>query len=60
MLAQSAPAKPLAGLKVLDITHMLAGPYCTWLLGLLGAEVIKVERPGEGDFARAIAPLSRR
>ena len=50
-------AKPLAGLTVLDITHMLAGPYCTWLLGLLGADVIKVERPGEGGFARAIAPF---
>ncbi len=57
MNAQIAQNKPLAGLKVLDITHMLAGPYCTWLLGLMGAEVIKVERPGEGDFARAIAPF---
>jgi len=47
---------PLAGLKVIDITHMLAGPYCTWLLGALGADVIKVERPGDGDYTRRLDP----
>jgi crotonobetainyl-CoA:carnitine CoA-transferase CaiB-like acyl-CoA transferase len=36
---------------------MLAGPYCTWLLGGLGADVIKVERPGHGDFTRGVAPF---
>ena len=49
---------PLAGLRVLDLTHMLAGPYCTWLLGSLGAEITKVEMPGGGDFARGIAPFA--
>ncbi len=48
---------PLAGVRVIDMTHMLAGPYCTWLLGALGAEVIKVELPGRGDFTRGIAPF---
>ena len=51
-------AGPLAGVRVLDLTHMLAGPYCTWLLGALGAEVTKVEMPGEGDFTRGIAPFA--
>jgi CoA:oxalate CoA-transferase len=49
---------PLAGLRVIDLTHMLAGPYCTWLLGSLGAEITKVEQPGHGDFTRGIAPFA--
>jgi len=44
------------GLRVVDLTRVLSGPYCTMQLGDLGAEVIKVERPGEGDDTRAFAP----
>ncbi len=48
---------PLAGTLVVDLTRVLAGPYCTMLLSDLGARVIKVERPGGGDDARHIGPF---
>ncbi|MEM7403793.1 MAG: CaiB/BaiF CoA-transferase family protein [Pseudomonadota bacterium] len=47
---------PLDGLVVFDLTRILAGPSCTQILGDLGAEVIKVERPGSGDDTRNFAP----
>lgn len=49
--------KPLSDVKVLDLTHHIAGPYSTKLLADYGAEVLKVERPGGGDPARGMAPF---
>ena len=44
--------KALDGVRILDFTHVQSGPTCTQLLGWFGADVIKVERPGEGDITR--------
>jgi CoA:oxalate CoA-transferase len=48
---------PLAGVTVVDLTRVLAGPYCTMVLSDLGARVIKIEQPGTGDDARAFGPF---
>jgi crotonobetainyl-CoA:carnitine CoA-transferase CaiB-like acyl-CoA transferase len=48
----------LQGIRVLDLTTSLAGPYATMLLGDFGAEIIKVERPGAGDDSRQWTPPS--
>ena len=56
-MTDASDPRPLAGVTVLDMTRVLAGPFCTLLLSNLGARVIKVERPPAGDDARAIGPF---
>ena len=51
---------PLAGLKVLDLTEHMAGPFCTMILADMGAEVVKLERPGKGDSTRSWGDGSER
>lgn len=52
----SESIKPLSGVRVLDLSRVLAGPWCASLLNDLGADVIKIEMPGSGDDSRAFTP----
>lgn len=56
MNGESSATGPLAGIKVLDLSRVLAGPWATQVLGDLGAEIIKVEQPGHGDDTRRWGP----
>ena len=55
-MASMSATGPLAGLTIVDLTRVLSGPYCTMLLGSLGARVIKIEQPERGDDTRAWGP----
>lgn len=55
----STPVMALEGLKILDLTRLLPGAFCTQILADLGAEVIKIEQPLSGDYNRAFTPLNK-
>ena len=55
---EPAAAPPLAGIRVCDLTRVLAGPFCTMVLADLGAEVIKIEAPSNPDYTRSIPPFA--
>ena len=57
LAAAPPPTGPLNGIKVVDLSRVLAGPFCTLLLNDLGAQIIKVEQPGKGDDSREIGPF---
>src|SRR5579863_359314 len=52
----SSQQGPLSGIVVVDLSRVLAGPYCTMMLGDMGATIIKVEHPGDGDDTRRFGP----
>ena len=51
--------RPFEGIRIIDVTHVLAGPFAAYQLAVLGAEVIKVEHPDESDQTRTAAPTPR-